>query len=190
MKPTSPHRLVRSGSRAAWLFANSIAALLASAVVARAGTNVLIADDFNNNSIDGSKWVTLNPNSQGSNGETAQPNGYIFSKNRATINTVAGASWNPVNSVYGGQHLTGIFYMAADSNRSQGDNVEILTRSDNTNNGGATVAAKYGVSFSLGEGSATPSPDTSLVIDGLSLFLAILSISSIKTIPLSAEATS
>ena len=156
MKPTSPHRLVRSGSRAAWLFANSIAALLASAVVARAGTNVLIADDFNNNSIDGSKWVTLNPNSQGSNGETAQPNGYIFSKNRATINTVAGASWNPVNSVYGGQHLTGIFYMAADSNRSQGDNVEILTRSDNTNNGGATVAAKYGVSFSLGEGSATP----------------------------------
>ena len=36
----------------------------------------------------------------------------------------------------------------------------------------------------------TPSPDTSLVIEGLSLFLAILSISSIKTIPLSAAATS
>ena len=35
----------------------------------------------------------------------------------------------------------------------------------------------------------TPSPETSLVIDGLSLFLAILSISSMNTIPLSAFST-
>ena len=36
----------------------------------------------------------------------------------------------------------------------------------------------------------TPSPETSLVILGLSDFLAILSISSIKTIPFSAFSTS
>ena len=41
-------------------------------------------------------------------------------------------------------------------------------------------------SRSLSKACWTPSPETSLVIDGLSLFLAILSISSIKTIPLSA----
>jgi len=128
--------------------------MLASSV--QAGTNVLIADDFNNNSIDGGKWVTLNPNGNATNGETAQPNGYIFSKNRATINTVTGVSWDPVNATYGGQHLTGVFYMAADSNRSQGDNVEIMTRSNNQNNGGNTVAAKYGISFSIGEGGNVP----------------------------------
>lgn len=123
----------------------------------QAGTNVLIADDFNNNSIDLSKWVTLNPNGNATNGETAQPNGYLFSKNRATINTVTGLSWDPANATYGGQHLTGVFYMAADSNRTQGDNVEIMTRSNNQNNSGNTVSAKYGISFGLGEGSNLPS---------------------------------
>ena len=41
-------------------------------------------------------------------------------------------------------------------------------------------------SYNFSKACWTPSPETSLVIDGLSLFLAILSISSIKTIPLSA----
>ena len=45
-------------------------------------------------------------------------------------------------------------------------------------------------SNNLRSACCTPSPETSLVIDGLSLFLAILSISSINTIPFSVLSTS
>ncbi|MCX6879755.1 MAG: autotransporter-associated beta strand repeat-containing protein [Verrucomicrobia bacterium] len=154
MKSKSMLRLVRTGSRAACLLACSIAALLAAS--ARADTNVLIADDFNNNAIDGTKWTTTNPSSTNStNGETAQPNGYLFSKNRANILTASAASWDPANATYGGQHLTGIFYMAADSNRNQGDTVDIYTRSSSANGGGVPVATSFGIGFSLGEQGKT-----------------------------------
>jgi hypothetical protein len=63
-------------------------------------------------------------------------------------------------------------------------------------NFGLGAASSFGGTFTtvpsnnLNNACCTPSPDTSRVIDGLSLLRAILSISSINTIPRSAFATS
>ena len=155
----STHCLVRGGTRCARILTGTFAALLVA--TAQAGTNVLVADDFNDNSIAGAMWTTSNPTGVASNGEINSPNGYIYSANRANILTAGSVSWYPASATFGGQHLAGTFYMAADSNRSQGDNVDIYTRSSNANNGGVAVATTYGISFSLGEGNHTASLNVS-----------------------------
>ncbi|MEI6674778.1 MAG: LamG-like jellyroll fold domain-containing protein [Verrucomicrobiota bacterium] len=155
MKPAAITRLVAPlGPLAVCLLAVCLLAALLGAP-AQAGTNVVVADDFNDNAIEGSKWTTSNPNSLASSSETGSPNGYITSANRANILTAAAVSWDPADGIHGGQHLTGTFFMAADSYRGQGDIVNIYTRSSNANNGGGAISTKYGVEFGLGEGTHT-----------------------------------
>ena len=115
----------------------------------------MVADDFNNNSLDGALWTVSSPNGYASSSEAGSPNGYITSANRANILTAAAVSWDPADGTHGGQHLTGTFFMAADSYRGQGDIVDIYTRSSNDNNGGGAVSTKCGVEFGLAEGSHT-----------------------------------
>ena len=155
MRTQPSHRTVRGGPRVAGQLVAAFAALLV--LPAQAGTNVVVADDFNDNAIDGSKWTPVQANTDSyyssSVAETNTPNGYITSVNRANILTAAAVSWDPASIIHGGQHLTGTFYMANDSNRDQGDIVEIFTRSSSANNGANSFVTKYGVSFGLGEKS-------------------------------------